>query len=153
AFTRHRIGRHAEQPQPDTEGVLDLVAIDDAPQLGALDRQRNLGLAYLMAAIRAPDLEHANAYSSKAVDLLEAVHKAGLRDGEIAEGLATIYGQRQDYARAGSFAQEALATHDLSAEEQRKVLQVLLEGHIYHNRIEQAVGVLEQLTHLRRFSE
>ena len=71
----------------------------------------------------------------------------GLRDGTIAEGLATIYGHYQDYSRASSFAREALDTNDLSAEEQRKVLQILLEGHVFAHRVEDVIvhqGVLEE---------
>src|SRR5262249_54071034 len=52
AFTHHRIGRHTTKPAPAPAPTRapDLVATDDVARLPALDQQRNLGLAYVVAA-------------------------------------------------------------------------------------------------------
>jgi tetratricopeptide (TPR) repeat protein len=152
AFTHHCISRHATSP-PEPAGLPDLVPIDDAPQLTDLDRNRNLGLAYLMAAIRSSNLEHATAYGGRARELLEGVQEAGLRDGATLEGLATIYAQSHDHSRAGSFARDALAAEDLSEEGQTRALQILLEGHVFAERVAEVIAVLEKLTRRRRFAE
>lgn len=153
AFTHHRIGLHAARSQPDSDGLSNLVAFEDAPQFSELDRQRNLGLAYVVAASRATERGLTEAYLTRALGLLEPVHKAGLRDAGTLEGLATIHWRNQDFAEASSFARAALAADDLSIDGRFKALEVLLEGHLHNQEFEEASAILEKLTRRRRFAE
>src|SRR5262249_57606980 len=98
------------------DGVPDLVPIDDAPQLPAIDRRRNLGLAYLMASLKDADRPQGRTYRARAREHLEAVRAAGLRDGATLEALAKIYREEGSWARATALAQEALARDDLPPE-------------------------------------
>jgi predicted CXXCH cytochrome family protein len=153
AFTHHRIGKHQPISPVNSGHVPDLVAIDDAPQLTNVDRERNLGLGYVVAASRATEFRFASTYLDRARALLERAYKAGLRDGPTLEGLATVHWQEQRYPRALALAQEALATNELSIEEQIKAFQIVLEVHLQDHQTEEAIAVLEKVSRLRRFSE
>jgi len=154
AFTHHRIGRHTSRPaQPDAGDTLELVPHEEAPQLTEIDRRRNLGLAYLLAAFNADSPQRAFACGRMARDILEPVLEAGLRDGPILQSLAQIYRREQLATRARVFAQEALATNDLSAEGRGDLLLMLAEGHLLDKETEEAVAILQKLTRTRRSPE
>src|SRR5262249_10015514 len=135
------------------DGVPDLVPIDDAPQLPAIDRRRNLGLAYLMASLKDADRPQGRTYRARAREHLEAVRAAGLRDGATLEALAKIYRQEGSGARATALAQEALARDDLPPEARVDLLILLATEHVMAGRTDEAIALLEELTRLRRASE
>jgi Tfp pilus assembly protein PilF len=153
AFTHHRILRLPQPARHESAGVADLVPIDESPQLGATDRKRNLGLAYLLAASEAGDRERGLKYQGRARDLLEAVLAAGLRDGATLEALSKIYRREQNAERSRSLAQEALATKDLPTEARGDALVILSEWHLSEGRIEEGMALVEELTRFRRTSD
>jgi len=153
AFTHHRIGRHSKStpaPQHEPTGLVDLVPIQNAPQLGEVDQQRNLGLAYLLLAFKVPDQQHAFIYGRRARGLLEGVYQAGLRDGPVLQSLAQIYRREGNLPQARAFAQDALARTDLQPEVYGELLSFVAEGHILDEEPELALPILEKLTRARR---
>jgi hypothetical protein len=152
AFTHHRIGKHGGKPAAASNEMPDLVPSDDVSHFPAIDRDRNLGLAYQQAAMNPIHERHAGPFRDRAVSLLEKVHRAGLKDGRTAEALAELYWNR-DADRAGRFAREALAATDLSPEGRAKALIVLASSRYEDKDYGGAIELLEQLVKLRRFAE
>jgi Tfp pilus assembly protein PilF len=153
AFTHHRILRRPQPARQKSAGVPDLVPLEEAPQLSATDRKRNLGLAYLLAASEASDRERAVTYQGRARELLEAVAAAGLRDGATLEALSKIYRREQNAELARSYAREALAAGDLPTEARGDALVILSEWHVTEGRIEEGLAIVEELTRYRRSAD
>jgi predicted CXXCH cytochrome family protein len=152
AFTHHRIGRHAARRSAESSRAPELVPTDDVSHLAPLDRQRNLGLAYLEVSRNRLYARQAEAYWPRARALLEAVHAAGLRDGDTELGLVEIY-EREDVARAASHARLALEAHDLSAKARGQAMMILARSEIQGRNLDAAIGLLTELVVQRRFAE
>jgi Cytochrome c554 and c-prime len=152
AFTHHRIGRHAPKPPSESGRIPDLVPIEDVTHLTPLDRQRNLGLAYIEVARNPVYARHAEAFRERARDLLETVQAAGLREGETAAALAEIYWKR-DPMRAAAFARQALEAKDTPAKARAEALLLLADCERQDRVFSSAVGLLEEVVHLRRFAD
>ncbi|MBI3863175.1 MAG: hypothetical protein HY290_14890, partial [Planctomycetia bacterium] len=96
AFTHHRIGIH--RPERDdaahddgaTAEPGELVSLGDESVLPALDRARNLGLAYLQVSDAPGQAIHAETYRSRALEILEKVQADGLVDVEVDAALARL---------------------------------------------------------------
>lgn len=153
AFTHHRIGRHGGPPPAESGRLAQLVPIDDVSNLSEIDQKRNLGLAYLHVA---PDTEQptkADVYRKRARDLLETVHASKLRDGATVEGLAEVYWDEKDFARAAAFAQEAIDAPDLPADGRAIAMLIRADCHMRDRQFGPAIELLEKVTRLRRQAE
>src|SRR5207244_9283523 len=97
AFTHHRVAVHEKLPRLASDaaqagggtGKLRLF-LDRAP-LSEVDKQRSLGLAYLVLANAERDAEREAAYRSQAFQLLSGAYNAGLRDPTLEAPLARLY--------------------------------------------------------------
>lgn len=131
AFTHHRIGRHttasSQMSGLDPTAVPDLVAIDENPILSPLDRERNLGLAYVEAFRKPANAQVLMVLWERAKTHLEAVYQAGLRDGEMLVALAEIHWRGRDLQTAAAYAREALAANDTSSDARVMALSILAE--------------------------
>jgi tetratricopeptide (TPR) repeat protein len=160
AFTHHRIGLHpapagdaATPAQPATPGrVPELVPIADVSHLSPLDRDHNLGLAYLRVWRTATDPRQREVFRDRALTLLEGVHETGLREGEAAEALAELY-RKQDPDRAAKYAREALALKGVSGETRALALVILADCEMQDEHFRTATELLKELVTLRRYSE
>lgn len=152
AATHHRIGLHPVKAPP-AKAVPELVPMGDVSRLPPVDRKRNLGLAYLLAADEADDPALTAVYADRAKDLLEAVLAAGLRDGATVEALARIYWSERKYERARDLAEEALAAEHLPTEVRDNALYLLARYHVQDDDVERALPLLEKLLRLRRRAE
>jgi hypothetical protein len=152
AFTHHRIGLHASKPSAGTLQVPNLVAINDSVHLTPVDKQRNLGLAYMEVARKPEYSSYAGAYVNRARTILEAAHGAGLRDGHVLCALAEIYLQT-DPERCKTFAGEVLAAKDIPADIRSNALMLLAACEMKVRNYPSAIGLLKELVPLRRYSE
>ena len=153
AFTHHRIGVHLnDSPSGSGARLGNLVPFDDAPQLAEIDRQRNLGLAYLEYAEKQGNPTAFETYRSRAHELLVGVRQRGLPDPEVAAALARISWERNP-AAALSLASEALRSEELSARSRVNALFVVGDAALRTNEPEQSAQALEKLVVLRRHSE
>jgi predicted CXXCH cytochrome family protein len=152
AFVHHRIGRHDGPPAAPSEGTPALVPADDFARLPALERDRNLGLAYLAAANDAAYARYARPFRAQALELLESVHKAGLRDAVTSQALAELWWQR-DRARTAAYAREALDAKDAPADTRALAMILLADGLMKERKFAAAAGQLEELATLRRYAE
>src|SRR5206468_1081597 len=71
AFTHHRIGRHTAKPVDESNATPNLVASDDDSHLSEADRQRNLGLAYLLVSQNPAYARFAPEFQQRGARLLE----------------------------------------------------------------------------------
>ncbi len=153
AFTHHRIGLHAAAPPAAESGrVPALVPIDDVTHLTLLDRQRNLGLAYLEVARNPVYARYSATFRERARDLLETVHAAGLREGETEAALAEIY-WKKDPSRAAGYAREALEAKDTPAKARAEALLLLADCERQDHDVPSAIGLLEEVVLLRRSAD
>jgi hypothetical protein len=148
AFVHHRIGKHGAEP-PAPERTPRLVPIGDDSHLAAVDRKRNLGLAYLEVAEKPEHRRWAPIFREQARTLLEDLYAAGLRDGAACEALAEVYRPQQDL-RAGFYAGQALMAKDLTTVQQAQAMAVLADDAIRAGDVPSAAKLLEGVTKLRR---
>ena len=153
AFTHHRIGFHAEKAVlAKGSSVPELVPTVDVSHLPARERERNLGLAYVEAAMKSEYASYADVFAARAENLLAGVRAAGMRDGALAEALGAL-ALKSDLARSKRYFHEALDATDTSAEVRANALYQLAiceaEEHNYTSAIER----LKELVGLRRSSE
>jgi tetratricopeptide (TPR) repeat protein len=152
AFTHHRIGRHAAQAAPPSERIPLPVPTDDVSRLAPIDRQRNLGLAYLQASKKPVFARHAEEFRQRVRANLEAVREAGLRDGESLVALADVY-WKKDASRTRAYAREALEVKDLPADVRALALMLLADCEFQDRNLESAVNLLVELVLLRRYAD
>jgi tetratricopeptide (TPR) repeat protein len=155
AFTHHRIGKHTSQSSaPDRGSVPELVPAEDVSRFPPLERQRNLGIAFFrLSKSETPGTAQSAAiFSERAQKLLEGVYTAGLRDGMTVVALAECE-WRSDPARAADYAREALTVPDLTPESRARALILLADYHLRENDYAAAIGLLQHLVRLRRFSD
>jgi hypothetical protein len=152
AFTHHRIGLHTARPASPPGQTPALVPAYDDSCVPALDRRRNLGLAYLKAGFNPAHAPYAKEFSRRGREELEAVHAAGLPDAETALGLAQLYMQ-EDPARGRDYAGEVLAAKDASANTRALALTVLSYCDMQDRDFGTAAASLEELVRLRRIAD
>jgi tetratricopeptide (TPR) repeat protein len=154
AFTHHRIGRHARQPQRgESSQAPHLVPAEDVSHLSPVEQKRNLGLAYIEASKDSHYARWAATFSERAQQLLEDVRAAGLRDAETAEGLAEIYYYRKkDADRASICARDAIMAPGASAETRALAMTILASREMEDRNFDEARKLIEQLMRLRRLS-
>jgi hypothetical protein len=161
AFTNHHIVRkpptrpagagpgHAPAPAGQAP---ELVAFDENPRLTALERKRDLGLAYYQAFRDPINRRHGYtaAFRGRALGLLEEVEAAGLPEPDRAAALAELYwGKDRDISTA--YARRALQSPGLSGEGRIPALLALAGAAMQDGEFEAASGRLEELTRLRRY--
>jgi len=152
AFTHHRVGIHkkaAAPPAPATK-VAGLRPLDENANLTAPDRDRNLGLAYLSLAHKAPTAEAGRAYGDGAFDALARAHRAGIRDGETLVSLASLHFNRGESDRAVEFAKLGLAARDLTASTRVDAVKIVVQDLMKREAYDEAIPLLEALTKQRR---
>jgi hypothetical protein len=150
-FTNHRIAKPGSKPTA-SESVPELVPVEDVSHLSEIDRRRNLGLAYLEVAEKPELSRYAALFRERARQHLEAVYKAGLRDGATTEGLAELYHSLGD-PRAGLLAREALTAKDLAPNQRALAGAVIANALIRVGDYKGAAQFLLQVTRLRRQSD
>jgi predicted CXXCH cytochrome family protein len=151
AFTHHRIGIHSDdrgETSTQPGRLAALVPVDDVSRLSAIDRDRNLALAYASVWQWEADVEAAAAYRNLARRLLRDVRSRGLRDGEATATLAWLE-READPAGALGLVREALEDPHLPPVVRANCLFLVGEVSLAAGRLEQAVPVLEELTTLR----
>jgi len=157
AFTHHRIGRHTAAPPAvpglDPAVVPDLVAIDENPALSPLDRERNLGLAYVEVFRKPANARNVTVLCERARTHLEAVYQAGLRDGETAAALAEIYWRNRDLQTAAGYAREAVAATNTASDSRVLALLILAEYDRAGRDFAAASPRLEDAVRIRRSAD
>jgi hypothetical protein len=166
AFTYHRIVRQARQRPADLEPgrallpadsagrAPELVPVEDDSHLAPPDRRRNLGLAY-HAASRNPVYVrsgYADAFRARALELLEGVDAAGLRDPETTAALAELY-MTKNREFAVAYARQALEAKDLAADARIAALLVLAGCEMQAHQFDAASRHLEELVRLQRAAD
>lgn len=153
AFTHHRIGVHSgKKYSSGTSSRLPSLVVLEEPPLSALDRDRNLGLAYFSLAQRQTDAEAVTVYQERATRLLEETRKRGLPDGEAAAALARLC-RRSKPEKALGLARAALDDARLSPKARINALFLTAEVSLNAGRLREAQQALEKLTSLRRLSQ
>jgi hypothetical protein len=157
AFTHHRIGKHAPGSRnvvpPKPTSAPDLVPIDESPALTKLDKRRNLGLAYALAADVPENATYAEAFVSRAREHLEAVQARGLPDAEVDAHLAKICWISRDVPGAEQHARAALADKKLAPNDRVIALAVLANVEVENRNPKAALALYEELVKLRRFAD
>ena len=158
AFTHHRIGRHAAPasqaapgPNPDEAG--ELVPLADTSHLPELERERLLGLAYLEFGDKAVSSPAHRTYRDRARELLEGVHRAGVRDPEVTAALARLLWEQGRLRQAREMAESALNRGPESGTARINALFVLGEASLQLGDITRARGAFERLIEHRRHAE
>src|SRR5262249_39520120 len=149
--THHRIGKHVAQPKPAIEGVPELVPLDDNPHLSSLDKQRNLGLAYMEVYRNPAYARFAPAYRERVLANLNPVYTAGMRDAEVSFALAEIAILERSMIQAAAFARETLNTKEVQPDTRAKCLQILATCERENGNLPAAAALLEQSVKLRRY--
>ncbi len=150
AFTHHRIGIHAASPvEPRSRAISTLEPLHDLSFLSATDRARALGLAYAGLGARGAEPQSARTYMQRGQQLLTEVEQAGLRDGEVDTALAQLLWPRNPQL-ASQQATRALGDDTLSPVGRVNALYAVAANHVRQQHPQQALGVLRQLTRLRR---
>jgi hypothetical protein len=152
SFTHHRIGKHGSKEAADPRLVPELVPTNDVSHLPPMDRDRNLGLAYLDAGTKPEYATYAPAFTQRSHTLLEGVYDAGLRDPETCEALARIL-LKDDPARSKAYAREAVEAKDATPDVRANALLHLAACEAEGRNPGPAVGLLKDLVRLRRGSE
>jgi predicted CXXCH cytochrome family protein len=159
SFTHHRIGHHAltakglRAPGPAVpEQTPNLVPFQDVSGLAEYERQRNLGVAYMLCADLPQYKKHADIFRARTRELLEPLHAQGLPDPMLPLAIANAV-WRTDRARAAAYAQEALDAKQLPPELRAGVLVIRADCFLQEGKIEPAINLLEEVVRLRRRTE
>lgn len=157
AFTHHRIGKHAPGSriavQTKPTAAPDLVPIDESPLLSKLDRRRNLGVAYAVAADVPENATYAETFVNRAREHLDAVQALGLTDSEVDTHLAKICWISGDVGGAGKHATAALADKKLAPNDRAMALAVLANVEVHERNPKAALARYEELVTIRRFAD
>jgi hypothetical protein len=151
AFTNHRIGVHQQPvaPPAETAGLGELRPILDLSGLGAVDRQRSLGLAYAEWAVQQKDAAQVAAYRTRAAELLAGVRAAGLRDPAVDVMLVRL-GFDSEVIRPYI---ESLGSPELTPQDRCAALSLYAGACARQGRFAEALPALRQLVRLRRVSD
>jgi predicted CXXCH cytochrome family protein len=154
AFTHHRVGIYRAPPvagdDPPREAA-ELQPFLPLPALSEIDRKLALGEAYRLLPLRSKHAGHKAEYQRRALDLLTAVHDAGLKDGDLEAGLAQLCFDM----KAGdpfAHAERALAFPDLAGQSRCDALFVKAQILAERGNHADAVVALRALTQLRRYT-
>jgi hypothetical protein len=154
AFTHHRIGLHPDRKQPSLDPSErsddDLVQpFHNLSRLGAIDRERSLGIAYLQLGSVQHDPHRRESFRSQGVLLLSRAKTAGLDDALVDSNLCRLsFGQEPGHVV--SQARQALAHTDLPALDRCDVLYILADAYSRQGKYDDAIAVLHDLNRLRR---
>ncbi len=151
AFTHHRIGLHPQKTSQDTTAAPKLVPINESPLLAQADRERNLGLAYLMARLNPQYSRHTADYLRRARTHLESAYASGLRDAETVLALADLAAPG-DPGRV-AHAREGLAARFLTPRARVRALTILARYDFQNNDLPGAIPDLEELGKRQRFAD
>jgi hypothetical protein len=151
AFTDHRIGVHHKlfTPQAETAGLGELQPILDLSGLGAVDRQRSLGLAYAEWAVQQQDAAQVAAYRARAAELLAGVRAAGLRDPAVDVMLVRL-GFDIELVRPYI---DGLGSPDLTPQDRCAALSLYANACAKQGRCAEAIPAVRQLVRLRRVTD
>jgi Flp pilus assembly protein TadD len=152
AFTHHRVGIHASQPEQSESaaGMIGrLVPAGDLSHLPHQQQQRLLGLAYLEWSDKQTTPAAKRAYQDESLRLLEASVEIQTPDPEVTAALARIYWERGADDLALQFALQALG----GAEHPVNALFVAGDCHLRKNNVASAMKQFEQLVQHRRLSQ
>ena len=153
AFTHHRIGIHDPRETPSSLSAPQrIVPLADVSPLSSLDRDRNLGLAYMQVADLPEHLHNAVTYHSRARSLLENVFERGMRDPAALAALARLSWQR-DEERTILFAESVLESASASPDDRATALFTLATTRVQQGRIMRAVPLLKELVTIRRYAD
>jgi predicted CXXCH cytochrome family protein len=153
AFTQHRIGIHGKESansrNPST-GVL--VPIYSESHLPQVERDRNLGLAYLELSDKQRTAEHYQHYRVLAESLLNSSAKRKLRDGDVESARARLFWERGDNVVAVRLAENTLSFEGSSGANTNALL-VLGDAQRQLGMPLEAIQALKALVRLRRNAE
>ncbi len=150
AFTHHRIGRHGNETQAKSVEIPILVPVEDISKLDPIDQKRNLGLAYFEVYRDGLHPHLAGAFQKRALEQLEAVYRAGLKDGATMAALAELYWNAHELSQASLYAQEAITAPDLTAGSRGESLLFLADCDRQDRNFSLAITNLEESVQLRR---
>jgi Flp pilus assembly protein TadD len=117
--------------------------------LPAIERDRCLGLSYLILSQRTREPAPSEAYRLRALEILERVRQEGMRDPETDAALATIH-QRANPDRAIELGQLALRYPNVTPEIRVKALTAIGMAQISAGRTDEAISPFGFLVGLRR---
>jgi tetratricopeptide (TPR) repeat protein len=152
AFTHHRIGRHPSPPRPASGRAPELIPTDDVSRVPLVDRQRNLGMAYVLASHDEMYARWAPIFRERALQLLEPVHAAGLRHDDATAALVELY-QERDPARALDIARELLPAKNIAAHLRANIQLAVARSELEDGNLEDAIRLLQELTGVRRSAD
>jgi tetratricopeptide (TPR) repeat protein len=152
AFTHHRIGRHPA-PQGSEPGRLpELLAVGDLTLVPPLDRQRNLGLAYVVVSQHPSYRPLSEVFRQRAEELLTTVHDAGLRQDDTTAALVELYRER-DPSQAKEYFKELLQSRGVTPQLRTRVQFTAAASEMQAGNIDSAIPLLEELTRVRRSAD
>jgi predicted CXXCH cytochrome family protein len=152
AFTHHRVGIHRQPPTPPGGAARpagELRPFLDPSGLSEPDRQRSLGEAYRLLALRDADAGRRAQYRRRALELLTAARAAGLRDGDLEASLAQLCFEMK-VGDPLAHAQRALTYPDLAGQSRCDALFVVAQQQAGRGNPEEAITALREVTQLQR---
>lgn len=157
AFTHHRVGIHRPEsiePPPSStteDSAGTLVPFGDLSRIGARERQRAFGLAFIEASTRETSPAVQSQYLRQAMSLLTQLPTSDQPDGTVAAWLARL---RSDAGMkdAASYAEQALADPTLAGQDRCNALFLLADARFRAGQYESALSYLQELQTLRRHS-
>jgi Flp pilus assembly protein TadD len=92
AFTHHRIGIHAKDaPDEPAQAPGELVLLTPADEVSPVDRERNLGLAYLQLSDAPGQARFGEEYRRRAREILQSAAKTERADVDVDAALARLW--------------------------------------------------------------
>ncbi len=151
AFTHHRIGIHAQEPQaPPRSGPTTLRPIlNPSASLAEIERIRMLGLAYFALYHKRSTDPVRQAYLQKAESLLVQAADRGLHDPAVATALAEAADARGDRGSAQRWENVAPAQQEFMPEDAVAALDRSAQYHLQRGDFGSAAKDLTRLTELR----
>ncbi len=157
AFTHHRIGIHRET---DSESELTpsegrLVPFGNVSHLSDTEQQRYLALAYAELADKQKDPELAKGYRAKSFQLMKELETRcyAKGDGDLLAMLARFAWESEQPAVAAQYANEAMASPDVSVGPRVNSLLVAGDSFLQLRRSPESLPYFEKLVQLRRRSQ
>lgn len=156
ASTLHRIGLHKRaipQAHALTEAV-PLVPVEDLSYMSLVDRERSLGLAYLVFADSEDGSRFRKIYLARAQGLLERLQAAGLADASVHAALAQLEFEKGDIQAASRSVRLALQdSNRLSPHVRLSTERFLAQIYFQRSDFQSAQQILEQVVGQRRVAD
>lgn len=150
AFTQHRIGVHRKAQGSGAHGeeasASYLATVQDVSHLSAIDRQRNLGLAWHQLARRSHSKSEHDEMAFRSEQMLQDAYEQGVRDPAVTAALAEIAWRSGNVAVAEKRSRETLAAVSTPAEERMLALGILGELRFRQNKSDEALPIFKELT-------